>query len=99
MGYLANQLYKDSSNTIYAKNLKSALWLVVGELDTNIDPASIIQVVGALNKANKDYKLYFVPGGDYSSGSSTALERQKQLDFFKYHLLGESPPNRNSREL
>ena len=31
--------------------------LVVGELDDNVDPASTMQVVNALIKANKDFEL------------------------------------------
>jgi hypothetical protein len=36
-----------------APNLKGDLLLIVGELDTNVDPASTMQVVSALIKADK----------------------------------------------
>lgn len=37
--------------------LSRPLMLVVGELDDNVDPASTMQVVNALIKANKDFEL------------------------------------------
>ena len=42
--------------------LQGKLLLVVGELDTNVDPASTMQVVNALIKANKIFDLLVVPG-------------------------------------
>lgn len=36
--------------------------LVVGEMDDNVDPASTMQVVNALIKANKDFELVVIPG-------------------------------------
>jgi dipeptidyl-peptidase 4 len=96
MGYPVDKSYNDSSNAVHAGNLKGALWLAVGELDTNVDPATTMQVVAALNKAGKDYELFFVPGGGHGAGSSTSFARRKQTDFFKYHLLGEIPPKRNA---
>ena len=38
--------------------------LVVGELDMNVDPASTMQVVNALIKANKMFDLLVIPGGE-----------------------------------
>jgi dienelactone hydrolase len=99
MGYPVDKSYEDSSNAVHAKNLKGALWLAVGELDTNVDPASTMQVVSALNKAGKDYELFVVPGGGHGSGTSSPVGKRKQMDFFKYHLLGVNPPKRNNREL
>jgi dipeptidyl-peptidase 4 len=99
MGFPVDKSYNDSSNAVHAVNLKGALWLAVGELDTNVDPASTMQLVAALNKAGKDYELFFVPGGGHGSGSSTSLGKRKQNDFFKYHLLGKNPPERNIKGL
>jgi dipeptidyl aminopeptidase/acylaminoacyl peptidase len=49
------------TKTLRAGKLSGALMLIVGELDTNVDPASTIQVVNALNEAGKDYDLVFIP--------------------------------------
>ena len=44
------------------------LMLVVGELDDNVDPASTMQVVNALIKANKDFELVVIPGAHHTMG-------------------------------
>src|ERR1043166_5895427 len=46
--------YADDSNVTHAKDLTGKLLLFVGELDTNVDPASTMQVVNPLIKDNKD---------------------------------------------
>jgi len=94
--YPIDKSYEDSSNTVHAGKLTGALMLIVGELDTNVDPSSTYQVVNALNKAGKDYELLLVPGGQHGTGSS-AYGRRRQLDFFRLHLKGEKAPNRNAK--
>jgi hypothetical protein len=94
MGYPLDKSYEDSSNMVHAKNLKGALMLIVGELDTNVDPSSTYQVANALNVAAKDYDLLFVPGGQHGAGSSSyGLRRQR--DFFVNHLFNMELPRRN----
>jgi dipeptidyl-peptidase 4 len=77
-----------------AHRLQGALLLTVGELDHNVDPASTMQVVNALIKANKDFELIVFPGADHGAGSSPYGERRKR-DFFVRHLRGVEPPLRN----
>lgn len=97
MGKL-DQTYSASSNVVNAKNLTGALMLLVGELDTNVDPASTMQVVNALTKANKDYELVFVPGQNHGAGGQPyGLRRQR--DFFVRELLGVQPPKRNAKAI
>ena len=45
--------------------------LIVSKLDTNVDLASTMQVVNALNEAGKDYDLVVIPGGGHGVGSSS----------------------------
>ena len=54
-----------------AGRLQGQLLLVVGELDMNVDPASTMQVVNALIKANKMFDLLVVPGEGHAAGRST----------------------------
>ena len=96
MGWPVDQSYEDCSNVEHAKNLKGALMLIVGELDTNVDPASTMQVVNALNEAEKDYDLLFMPGKGHGIGSSSQYAVRRQRDFLVRHLLGVQPPKRNS---
>ena len=43
---------------------------MVGELDDNVDPASTMQVVNALEKANKDFDLVVITGSDHGSAET-----------------------------
>jgi dipeptidyl aminopeptidase/acylaminoacyl peptidase len=86
--------YEGSSNMVNAHLLKGKLLLIVGELDTNVDPSSTLQVVNALIKANKKHDLLLVPGGGHGAGGSYG-QRVLQ-DFFVHHLLGVEPPDWNS---
>jgi dipeptidyl aminopeptidase/acylaminoacyl peptidase len=90
MGWPLGTHYEDSSNVVHASKLQGKLLLVVGEMDTNVDPASTLQVVNALIKANKDFDMLFIPGAGHTSGG--AYGDRKRYDFFVRHLLGVTPP-------
>lgn len=94
MGWPVDESYARNSNVTAAKDLKGKLFLMVGELDTNVDPASTMQVVNALIKANKDFQLMVFPGGGHGSGGSPYGVRLRN-DFFVRNLLGVEPPARN----
>jgi dipeptidyl aminopeptidase/acylaminoacyl peptidase len=69
--------------------------LVVGELDTNVDPSSTMQVVNALIKANKNFDLLVIPGAEHNAGrggETGEYGERKRFDFFVRHLLGQNPP-------
>ena len=65
MGWPIGPQYAASSNVVHASKLQGKLLLVVGELDTNVDPSSTMQVVNALIKANKTFDLLVMPGEDH----------------------------------
>ena len=90
MGYPVDSSYIRASNVVNAHKLKGALMLVVGELDDNVDPASTMQVVDALIRANKDFELIVLPGVGHTMGNNYG--ERKRYDFFVKHLLGVSPP-------
>ena len=87
--------YAENSNVTHAHRLQGKLLLTVGELDTNVDPASTMQVVDALIKADKDFDLVVVPGAGHGVGEAPYLRRRRQ-DFFVRNLLGVEP--RHDRE-
>ncbi len=93
MGYPLDAAYSASSNVDNASKLQGKLLLVVGELDTNVDPSSTMQVVNALIKSNKMFDLLVIPGANHTSGG--AYGDRKRNDFFVHHLLGVEPPDRN----
>ena len=96
MGWPIGPEYAASSNIDNAYRLQGKLLLIVGELDTNVDPASTMQVVDALIKANKTFDLLVIPGGGHGMGG--AYGGRKLYDFFVLHLLGITPPNWNKIE-
>jgi dipeptidyl aminopeptidase/acylaminoacyl peptidase len=93
MGWPIGDHYRASSNMENASKLKGRLMLVVGELDTNVDPSSTMQVVNALIKASKDFELVVVPGANHGAGSP--ITTRKRNDWFVKNLLGLDPPNWN----
>ncbi|MGB1258701.1 MAG: prolyl oligopeptidase family serine peptidase [Akkermansiaceae bacterium] len=85
MDWPVDKSYAENSNVTHAHKLKGALMLTVGELDTNVDPASTYQVVNALIQADKKFEFYPVPNGGHGSGEMPYL-RHKRMQFFKKHL-------------
>ena len=55
--------------------------LIVGELDKNVDPASTMQVVNALIKADKDFDFVIIPGAGHGA-AGTPYGRRREEDFF-----------------
>ena len=82
--------YKQNSNVTHASKLQGDLLLTVGEVDTNVDPASTLQVVDALIQAKKDFVFMLVPNGEHGVGENDYLFRRRQ-DFFVRSLLGVEP--------
>jgi len=60
--------------------------LIVGELDENVDPASTMQVVHALERADKDFDLVIVTGSGHGA-AETPYGSRRRADFLKRHLL------------
>jgi dipeptidyl aminopeptidase/acylaminoacyl peptidase len=94
MGWPVGPEYTASSNVEHAAKLKGKLLLAVGEMDTNVDPASTMQVVNALIKANKTFDFLFLPGKNHG-GWGDYYDR-KRADFFVRELLGVQPPEWNT---
>ncbi len=90
MGWPVGPHYEEQSNVTQAHKLQGKLLLTVGELDRNVDPASTMQVVNALIKADKDFDLLIVPGAGHGVGE-TPYASQRRMDFFVRHLLGIEP--------
>jgi dipeptidyl-peptidase-4 len=90
MGWPVGPHYAEQSNVTQAHRLQGKLLLIVGELDRNVDPASTMQVVSALIKADKDFDLLVVPGADHGVGSGPYGTRRRN-DFFVRHLWGLEP--------
>jgi dipeptidyl aminopeptidase/acylaminoacyl peptidase len=93
MGWPIGPEYAASSNVDNAFRLQGKVLLVVGEMDTNVDPSSTMQVVNAFIKANKTFDLLVIPGAGHGAGGTYG--ERKRYDFFVQHLLGVTPPSWN----
>ncbi len=83
--------YAEQSNVTNAHKLKGDLLLIVGEVDKNVDPASTMQVVDALIKADKDFELLVMPGRGHDTSGPYMTRRTR--DFFVRSLMGVEPRN------
>jgi dipeptidyl aminopeptidase/acylaminoacyl peptidase len=93
MGWPLGPQYAASSNVDNASKLVGKVLLIVGEMDSNVDPASTLQVVNALVKADKHFDMMFIPGQNHGVG---VLASQHYLqDYFVHNLLGVEPPDWN----
>lgn len=90
MGYPIDESYSASSNVDNAHLLKGKLLLINGELDDNVDPASTLQVVDALMKANKNFEQLYLPGKSHALGGT--FEIHKIYDHFVKNLMGQEVP-------
>ena len=75
MGYPVGPWYSESSNVDNAWRLEGKLFLINGEVDDNVDPASTLQVVSELIKNGKDFEQLYVPGYSHNLGAEWITRR------------------------
>ena len=89
MGWPVDESYARNSNVTHVAKLTGKLMLIVGELDTNVDPASTAQVVNALTQADKDFE--FVPIMNAGHGAAeTPFGKRRRAEFLVRHLRDSS---------
>jgi dienelactone hydrolase len=93
MGWPVGPQYAASSNVDNAYRLQGKALIIVGEMDTNVDPASSLQVVNALVKAHKHFEMLYIPGQNHGVGILNTEHYRD--DFFVHNLLGVEPPDWN----
>ena len=85
LGWPIDESYEKNSNRDDARKLQGQLLLIVGELDTNVDPASTAQVVGALQKAGKTFSYLPIIGAGHGA-AETAYGSRRRMEFLVEHL-------------
>jgi dipeptidyl aminopeptidase/acylaminoacyl peptidase len=96
MGYPVGPQYSECSNIDNAWRLKGKLFLIVGEMDSNVPPESTLRFADALIRAQKDFDLLVVPGADHGiRGPAFAYAERRMRDFFVRSLFDKEPPDRN----
>lgn len=81
--------YKTSSVVESAKNLNGRLMLIHGEIDDNVHMANTLQLVNALQNANKQFDLMIYPNNRHGVNDPEQVYHQYQMmtDFFRRYLL------------
>ncbi len=97
MGWPVGPQYAASSNVDNAYRLQGKALIIVGEMDTNVDPASSLQVVNALVKAHKHFDMLYIPGQNHGVGILNTEHYRD--DYFVHNLLGVEPPDWNKVSL
>jgi dipeptidyl aminopeptidase/acylaminoacyl peptidase len=85
LGWPLDDSYARNSNKEDAHKLQGKLLLIVGELDTNVDPASTTQVVGALQKAGKSFDFMSIVGAGHGA-AETPYGSRLRMEFLVRHL-------------
>ena len=86
MGYPVGPHYAESSNIDQAHRLKGKLFLMVGEMDSNVPPESTLRLVDALIRHGKEFDMLVIPGLGHSNGGPYGQRRMRE--FFVRHLHG-----------
>jgi dipeptidyl aminopeptidase/acylaminoacyl peptidase len=97
MGWPIGPEYAAASNVDNAAKLQGRALIVIGEMDTNVDPASSLQVVNALVKAHKHFDMLYIPGQNHGVGVLNTEHYRD--DYFVHYLLGVEPPDWNKVSL
>lgn len=90
LGWPVDESYAAASGVDHAEKLKGQILLINGEQDSNVDPASTMQVVDALIQEDKDFELLIIPGAEHTVGRSTEpidYVQRRQFDFFVRKML------------
>ena len=85
MGWPVDESYERNSNVTHAAKLRGKLLLIVGELDSNVDPASTAQVVAALQKADKDFEYLPIMSAGHGA-AETPYGKYRRAEFLVRHL-------------
>jgi dipeptidyl aminopeptidase/acylaminoacyl peptidase len=88
--------YTDAANPLLAGKIKGKLFLLHGDMDSNVLPSQTLQLVDALIRANKDFDLLIVPNAGHGTLMLNRYALRRSWDFFVRNLLhAEPPPNYN----
>ena len=85
MGYPVGPHYAECSNIENAHRLQGKLFLIVGEMDTNVPPESTMRFADALIRANKDFDMLVIPNAGHGMGG--AYGQRRMHDYFVKHLM------------
>jgi dipeptidyl-peptidase-4 len=82
--------YLNNDTTIQAVNLRGKLLIMLGELDENVLPATTLQTIDALIKADRDFDMIYNPSDNHHYRKPFTI--RKMLDYFVRYLHHQEPP-------
>jgi dipeptidyl-peptidase 4 len=86
--------YTDAANPLLAGKIKGKLFLLHGDMDSNVLPSQTLRLADALIRANKDFDLLIVPNAGHGTLLLNRYALRRSWDFFVRNLLhAEPPPN------
>jgi len=97
MGWSVGIEYSQSCAVDNAHRLQGKLFLIVGELDENVDPSSTFQLADRLIDAGKFFDMLVVPNANHGVPGNYC--KLKLLDFFVRNILWQTPPNWNAASI
>jgi dipeptidyl aminopeptidase/acylaminoacyl peptidase len=84
--------YTAAANRLFAENIKGKLFLLHGDMDSNVLPSHTLQVADALIKANRDFDLLIVPNAGHGTLEPRSYALRRAWDFLVRHLMDVEPP-------
>jgi len=84
--------YTDAANPLLVGNIKGKLFLLHGDMDSNVFPSQTLQLVDALIRANKDFELLIVPNAGHGTLLLSRYALRRSWDFFVRNLMHAEPP-------
>jgi len=82
--------YANLDGTLQASQLKGKLLIMMGELDENVLPATTLQTIDALIKADREFDMVYFPSENHSNRQPFTI--RKILDYFVRYLHHQEPP-------
>ncbi len=92
MGWPIGPWYAAQSNVTNAHKLSGSLLLIAGGMDHNVDPCCTMQVINAMQKANKDLEFVFVPPGHHGAAGYHWQYTWRQVRDFMVRRLWHIQP-------
>jgi dipeptidyl aminopeptidase/acylaminoacyl peptidase len=76
-----------------AGRLKGRLLISVSELDENVVPGSILPLIDAFMRADRNFDLLYLPDAPHMSGRYAPYIMRRRWDYFVKYLMGATPPS------
>ena len=77
----------------WSGNIKGKLFLLHGDMDSNVLPSQTFQLVDALVQKNKDFELLIVPNAGHGTLLWSPYPLRLSWDFLVRNLMHAEPPS------